>query len=78
MRVDEGVRTQLWASVAPVEGKEYVKGSDSSVSGLPKVKNGVYYLPVGKEGRSTNDSKDEKLARELWDWSEIHVASKGY
>ncbi|KAK3313047.1 hypothetical protein B0H66DRAFT_569423 [Apodospora peruviana] len=52
--VEIGVKNQLWAA-----------------TGQPKesVVSGEYYVPVGKAGGSAL-SKDDKLAAELWEWTE--------
>ncbi|KAJ3536366.1 hypothetical protein NM208_g6755 [Fusarium decemcellulare] len=34
------------------------------------VKSGVYYEPIGKEDQATDDGKDDKLAEEIWNWTE--------
>ncbi|KAL9620346.1 MAG: hypothetical protein Q9160_005145 [Pyrenula sp. 1 TL-2023] len=72
--VPDGTQNQMWACVAPVEGKEKLNDSPT----LPRIRNGEYYIPVGKVGPRTNDSKDDKLAEHLWDWSENQVMNKGY
>ena len=41
-------------------------------------KTGLYYVPVAKEGRGSSYANDEKLARELWDWTEKELAKHGY
>ncbi|KAK4032712.1 hypothetical protein C8A01DRAFT_40854 [Parachaetomium inaequale] len=56
--VEQGVRNQLWASVAPVRDGE---------SG---VVSGEYYEPVGVAGMGSRDGRDEGLARRLWEWTE--------
>ncbi|KAJ7633704.1 oxidoreductase [Mycena rosella] len=50
----DGARNQLWAAT-------YDKHS---------VVNGAYYEPVGVPGRHARKSKDEKLAGELWEWTD--------
>ena len=52
--VEQGAWTQLWAATAPRD----------------KVKTGAYYVPVGKPGTETAMAKNEKMAKELWDWTE--------
>ena len=37
----------------------------------PDARSGVYYVPVGKEGKREKRGGDKKLARELWDWTEV-------
>jgi NAD(P)-dependent dehydrogenase (short-subunit alcohol dehydrogenase family) len=60
--IEEGAKNQLWAATAP----------------KLELKNGAYYVPVGKAGSESKLAKDEKLAEELWIWSEKEVAEKGY
>ena len=43
-----------------------------------EAKAGSYYGPVAKEGRASGYANDEKLARELWDWTEKELAKHGY
>lgn len=37
-------------------------------------KAGNYYVPVGKESAGSKESRDPKLAAELWDWTESEIA----
>lgn len=60
--VQEGAKNQLWAAVA---GKE-------------EVRNGAYYVPVGKLSKGSGYAGDEKLAEELWRWSEAEVEKHGF
>ncbi|EON66411.1 hypothetical protein W97_05508 [Coniosporium apollinis CBS 100218] len=60
--VQEGAKNQLWAAVA---GKE-------------EVRNGAYYVPVGKLSKGSEYAGDEKLAEELWRWSEAEVGKHGF
>ncbi|KAI9657463.1 MAG: hypothetical protein M1821_003145 [Bathelium mastoideum] len=63
--VPEGTRNQLWAATAPL--------------GPKGVKSGAYYMPVGKDnGGSFWHARKEKLARELWDWSEAEMRRHGF
>ena len=50
----EGAKNQLWAATVDKE----------------KITNGGYYEPIGIPGEHDKCSKDENLARELWDWTE--------
>ncbi|RFU30376.1 hypothetical protein B7463_g5929, partial [Scytalidium lignicola] len=63
--VPDGTKGQLWAAVAPIakegEGKKVKAG---------EVVNGEYYTPVGVPGNGTGYSRDEALARRLWEWTE--------
>ncbi|KAL2263966.1 hypothetical protein VTK26DRAFT_3960 [Humicola hyalothermophila] len=52
--VEQGVRNQLWAAVAPKE----------------TIKSGEYYVPVGVAGRASEDGQNDELAKKLWDWTE--------
>ncbi|PQE07435.1 hypothetical protein CJF30_00007178 [Rutstroemia sp. NJR-2017a BBW] len=54
----DGAKNQLWAAV----GK---KGA-----GKGEVSPGEYFCPVGTPGQGTKISGDEKLADELWEWTE--------
>ncbi|KAL9123388.1 MAG: hypothetical protein Q9187_000070 [Circinaria calcarea] len=50
----EGILNQLWAATAE----------------KAKVINGEFYEPVGMLGGHDKESKSEKLAAELWDWTQ--------
>lgn len=52
--VQEGVKTQLWAATVPKE----------------QLVNGEFYVPIGQVGAGSEASRDESVARELWDWTE--------
>ncbi len=54
---EEGVLNQLWAAAG-------AKKAD--------LENGAFYMPVGIQSNSQLDStaKDQKLATELWEWTE--------
>lgn len=57
--VEQGPYNQLWAATAPKE----------------KLVNGEYYEPIGEVGaRTTKASRDEKLARRLWEWTQGELA----
>ncbi|KAF2273900.1 oxidoreductase [Westerdykella ornata] len=58
--VTEGSKNQLWAAT----------------TGRESIKNGQFYEPVGKVGRRTSASRDDKLAAELWAWTEEQL--KGF
>ena len=63
--VAHGARNQLWAATGNKE----------------KIVNGAYYTPVGILSHSTGRSghvQDTKLAKEIWDWTQQELASKGY
>lgn len=52
--VQEGIKNHLWAAS--------VDKSD--------IASGEFYVPVGKPGSHTKASKDEQLAKKLYDWTE--------
>ncbi|KIV77687.1 hypothetical protein PV11_09470 [Exophiala sideris] len=54
LSVQDGALTQLWASTARRD----------------EVKNGAYYMPVGKEKAGSKLSRDPELAKSLWEWTE--------
>ncbi|CCD45235.1 hypothetical protein BofuT4_P009520.1 [Botrytis cinerea T4] len=54
----DGAKNQLWAAVA---NKGNAKG---------EVLKGEYYTPVGIFGNGNKYAGDEKLADELWEWTE--------
>ncbi|PSK33982.1 hypothetical protein B9Z65_8308 [Elsinoe australis] len=56
--VDEGVKNQLWAATAPKD----------------QIKNGAFYEPVGKLGRTTPAALNQEMAKELYDWTEKTLA----
>lgn len=41
-------------------------------------KTGTYYVPVAKESNGSAYSRDEQLARELWDWTEKELVKHGF
>lgn len=60
--VPTGTLNQLWAAV----GKK-----DEVISGN-------YYTPVGKSSKGSAWAQKSDLARELWDWTEKELSSKGH
>ncbi|KAG4025001.1 hypothetical protein MFRU_074g00070 [Monilinia fructicola] len=60
----DGAKNQLWAAVAN-------KGS-----GKGEIVKGEYYTPVGISGNGNSYTTDEKLADELWEWTEKEL--EGY
>ncbi|KAI9817472.1 MAG: hypothetical protein M1827_001082 [Pycnora praestabilis] len=42
------------------------------------VVSGAYYKPVASKSSGSGNSRDEKLANKLWDWTENELTSKGY
>lgn len=57
-----GALNQLWAATA---------AKDEMISG-------AYYTPIGKRSGGSGYAKDDKLAEQLWEWTEREFASKGY
>lgn len=43
-----------------------------------EAKTGTYYVPVAKENAGSAYARDNKLARELWDWTENEFLKRGY
>jgi NAD(P)-dependent dehydrogenase (short-subunit alcohol dehydrogenase family) len=43
----------------------------------PDVENGRYYEPVGKAGKDGPLSRDEQMAKRLWEWTEKELAAGG-
>lgn len=43
-----------------------------------EAKTGTYYFPVGKENIGSAYSRDEKLAENLWTWTEEELKTQGY
>jgi NAD(P)-dependent dehydrogenase (short-subunit alcohol dehydrogenase family) len=63
--IEECAWNQQWAAVAPrgeVEGE---------------VVSGEYYEPVGVKGDLTKAGGDDKLAKELWEWTERELEAAG-
>ena len=69
-----GAYNQTWCATASVEGKPWTGEKRVGRS----VKSGAYYTPVAKEGGRTAMAMDDKLAREMWAWTEKELVSKGY
>ena len=57
-----GALNQLWAATAAKD----------------EMTSGAYYTPIGKRSGGSGYAKDDKLAGQLWDWTEKEFASKGY
>lgn len=53
----EGAKSQIWAATAPASS----------------VKSGVYYIPVGVEGKREGKGKAQVLAKKLYDWTETDL-----
>lgn len=60
--IPTGTKNQLWAATAP---------NDELV-------NGAYYVPVAKKNAGSSYVRDEKLAGQLWEWTETELAKHGY
>ncbi|KAJ9666686.1 hypothetical protein H2201_003090 [Coniosporium apollinis] len=60
--VQEGAKNQLWAATARRE----------------EVRSGAYYVPVGKLSAGSRYAGNEKLAEQLWRWSEAEVERHGF
>ena len=56
--VAEGAKNQLWAATTKKNN----------------IVNGMFYEPVGKVGQTTAASKNNKLAAELWTWTEEQIS----
>jgi NAD(P)-dependent dehydrogenase (short-subunit alcohol dehydrogenase family) len=41
------------------------------------VKNGTYYLPVGKPGGASKAATDDELSKKLWEWTEKELKAHG-
>ncbi|KAL6721879.1 hypothetical protein ACLMJK_000984 [Lecanora helva] len=63
--VEVGARNQLWAATAPAGEKG-------------EVVSGGYYTPVGKVSGGSPCARNEKLADELWEFTEREIKAKGY
>ena len=60
---DEGAKTLLWCATA-------ARGKDG-------VENGKFYIPIGKLKDDNAHGKDQKLADELWKWTNEELAEHG-
>ena len=47
-------------------------------NGRGKVRSGGYYVPVGVEVSGSWESRDEGLAKKLWEWTDGVLAEKGF
>ena len=47
-------------------------------SDVKQVQNGMYYVPLMKEGTQSKFAKDGKLAETLWEWTEEQLRERGY
>ncbi|KAL6241306.1 hypothetical protein RBB50_011779 [Rhinocladiella similis] len=62
--IDQGAKSQLWCASAPLGGPTGVES-------------GQYYQPVGKIRLLKGAAADQKLADELWEWTNTELASHG-
>ena len=46
-------------------------------SDVKEVQNGMYYVPLMKEGTQSKFAKDKKLAETLWEWTEEQLKERG-
>ena len=60
--VETGAKNQTWAATCP----------------KAELQNGGYYTPIGQLSSGTGLSRNEDLARRLWEWSEAEMEEKGY
>lgn len=60
--VEDGAKTTLWTATAPRDS----------------VESGAYYVPFGKKDPASAFARDEKLAKDLWDWTEAELQKHGY
>ena len=60
--VTTGAYNQLWAATTKKE----------------ELTNGAYYTPVGSKSNGGGYAQDQKLSKELWDWTEKELSSKGF
>ena len=60
--VETGANNQLWAATTMKKN----------------LANGAYYTRVGCRSNGSGHAQDEKLSKELWDWTEKELDSKGY
>ncbi len=57
-----GAYNQLWATTTKKD----------------ELKNGAYYTPIGSESKGSGNAQNQSLSKELWDWTEKTLSSKGY
>ncbi len=60
--VTTGAYNQLWAATTKKD----------------ELKNGAYYTPIGSESKGSGNAQNQSLSKELWDWTEKTLSSKGY
>ena len=64
-KVEQGAWNQLWAATIPKD----------------KLQNGAYYNPVGvlsSPSMGTGYGRNEKMADQLWDWTEEELKNYGF
>ncbi|KAE8153585.1 hypothetical protein BDV25DRAFT_136706 [Aspergillus avenaceus] len=66
----------LWRLTSVFTGVDVATGSLNQLwaATAPDVKTGEYYEPVGIMNRGSKYTRDGKLARELWDWTEQELS----
>ncbi|KAH6614400.1 hypothetical protein B0J18DRAFT_403841 [Chaetomium sp. MPI-SDFR-AT-0129] len=69
--VEKGVRSQLWASVAP---RSTTKDGKAKPDDFGKVVSGEYYEPVGVSGKMSALGRDDELTKKFWEWTEKELA----
>ena len=60
--VESGAHNQLWAATTKKE----------------TLVNGAYYTSIGCRSNGSGYAQSQKLSKELWDWTEKELESKGY
>ena len=62
----DGARNTIWAATAKIG------------DGKGEVKSGGYYMPIGKVVGGSKESRDEALARRVWEWTDEVVGARGF
>jgi hypothetical protein len=62
LTIPEGTKNQLWAASAPNS----------------EIENGGYYHPVGSKNAGSALARNEKLAQDLWTWTEGEIKKHGF
>jgi hypothetical protein len=60
--MSDGAKNQLWAATTPKE----------------QIKSGEYYIPIGTLNAGSAYSRDERMAEELWNWTEGVLKKHGF
>ena len=61
-KLKSGAYNQLWAATTK----------------KAELTNGAYYTPVASKSNGNGHAQDKKLSKQLWDWTEKELSSKGY